>query len=226
MDNDIVEEYLNEIEKELQGLNASEKANILIELKGHIIEKANELAVAEGKSKPTPEIYRKVTQKLGEPKKIGEEYLKISGKNVTIKNESMTQIIRKRKMLYFAGALTIAIGVFMSLFQRISETNQGYYSEFIYVPLSWGIIVLGIIIIAYARWIHPSQILLQMDGRRKLIYFFGLLLIAIGSFLTLYRTPGDFGTSSTFPFMPWSLVIILIGIFIVAYTYWIYPTEG
>ena len=90
----------------------------------------------------------------------------------------------------------------------------------------WGIIIFGIIIIAYARWIYVSRVTLYVDNKQKMINFIGILLISIGSFLTLVRIPGEpGGVHSTFPFIPWSFIIILLGIIIVAYAKWFYISE-
>jgi hypothetical protein len=128
--------------------------------------------------------------------------------------------------MYLAGALTIAIGIFLTLIRRVSYTNYGYFSDHTFVPLSWGIIIFGIIIIAYARWIYPSRVTFYLDNKQKMIIFIGILLISIGSFLTLVRIPGEpGGAHSTFPFFPWSFLIILLGIIIIAYAKWAYISE-
>jgi uncharacterized membrane protein len=224
---DIVEHYLKKVENTLEGLDTKEKASILFELESHIMEKASEIAKEKGLKHPTKNIFEKTIQKLGDPEKLGKGYLKVSKKGPKLNRDyQQDNKSRWRKMIYFAGALTIAIGIFLTLIRRVSYTNHGYYADHTFVPLSWGIIIFGIIIVAYARWIYSSRVTLYVDNKQKMINFIGILLISIGSFLTLVRIPGEpGGAHSTFPFIPWSFIIILFGIIIVAYANWIYVSE-
>ena len=222
----IVERYLNAIEHELTGLDANEKATIIIELESHIMDKANAVAESKGLKKPTNDIYEKVIQKMGEPDKIGKDYLNVSMRDQS--TEKINPFVRgdgEQKMICFSGIIIIAIGIFLTLI----KTTWDNYSTHPYVPLSLGVIVLGVIITAYAWWIYPSKhkIHTQTDGKRKMIRFIGMLMIIIGSFLTLYRTPDKPGVHGSFPFIPWSLGVILLGILIFACVHWIYqPLEN
>jgi len=110
------------------------------------MDKANELASAEGKSQPTPEIYRSVIQKMGEPEKIGREYLDISTKEQTIGKPFLCEGDGEQKLICLGGIIIIAIGIFLTLIQNKWDN----YTTHPYVPLSFGVIVLGVIIGAYA----------------------------------------------------------------------------
>lgn len=122
----IVEEYLDNINKQLSGFDKRIKKSVLDELESHISEKSEALAVELEKTQPDEGIIKKVIEDLGTPYDVASEYIK------TLPKKPDGYITSLLYLQIFIGLFSIIVGsalLFNEIHRGIIDTYIEFYGE-------------------------------------------------------------------------------------------------
>lgn len=232
MTENVVDAYLNKIEKELYGMNAKDRSAILVELDRHIRDKALDEAKTLGLEGPTEEIYRLVVRGVGEPEDIAREYMKVSMKEHELEAaEKPQEAATGQWMPYLAGALSFLLGIFFFGLEDVHSGSYGTVSGHPFFPLGLALMILGTLSIGYARWIIPSKAERSalIRGEQKIIYLGAAVSIIMGLLFSATQSLWSNGKGAveiSHPLLPFGILLISIGALTIGYGHWVFPSRA